>query len=487
MRSALPGLVFAVPLVGGLLIALLSAFRPRSARPIAILSLGLAATLATWTLFSVAEQGRLLVYMGGWRPPWGIEWSVDSVAAMAIAMVAWTGWLVLAGTGEIIRHETGSREPGFYACCLLMIGGLIGMTATGDLFNLFVHLEIVSLTAYSLVGSGGRGAPAAGIRYLVIGSLGASLYLLGVGHLYAATGTLNIGDLAARLPATEEAPLIRLGTAFIAAGLAVKMGLFPLHGWVPTAYGAASSSAAALMAPLVTKVCAFALIRVLFWGFGPAHFDREWILLEGFCWAGAAAILWGGVAAYFEDDFRRLLAYSSVSQMGIVSLGIGLANRQAVTGALLHLVNDALMKGALFVVAALLLHRFGISRVRDLGTLRGRAPWTSAAVAVAGLSLVGVPPLCGFFGKWYVLLGALDAGRPLFGAVVVAGSLVTAAYVFRILERMYFSSPEGEPAVKEAPRSAVSIACFLAAVLLIFGVASGNVVAYIARSLPSGM
>jgi multicomponent Na+:H+ antiporter subunit D len=251
-----------------------------------------------------------------------------------------------------------------------------------------------------------------------------------------------MSDVAARL---GDGPLALTGAVLIAIGLAVKMALFPLHGWMPAAYATAPSAAAALMAPLVTKVAAYALIRVLFWVYGAASLQSGAAmprLMETLGWAGAAAIVAGGVFAYLQKDLWRLLAYSSVSQVGIVAVGVSLVNANGLTGAILHIANDALMKGALFLAAGVALAGFGVRRIDQLGALRGRAPWTIGIVAVAGMSLIGLPPLGGFFGKWYVLLGALESGHGGFAAAILAGTLITAAYVFRILEPMLFAKHE---------------------------------------------
>jgi multicomponent Na+:H+ antiporter subunit D len=442
MNSALPTLIFLAPFVSALLVAAIGWWIRGAARTLAFAGLAVTTALSVFAAVRVFTGSPLHSHLGNWAPPIGIELVLDPLSAILAVLVSGTAFLALAGSTTTVHAELASRCTSYYATALLLIAGLLGIVVTGDLFNLFVQLEVASLSAYALVAAGKRGAPKAALNYLLIGSLGASLYLTGVGFLYAATGSLNMSDVAARL---GDGPLALTGAVLIAIGLAVKMALFPLHGWMPAAYATAPSAAAALMAPLVTKVAAYALIRVLFWVYGAASLQSGAAmprLMETLGWAGAAAIVAGGVFAYLQKDLWRLLAYSSVSQVGIVAVGVSLVNANGLTGAILHIANDALMKGALFLAAGVALAGFGVRRIDQLGALRGRAPWTIGIVAVAGMSLIGLPPLGGFFGKWYVLLGALESGHGGFAAAILAGTLITAAYVFRILEPMLFAKHE---------------------------------------------
>jgi multicomponent Na+:H+ antiporter subunit D len=402
---------------------------------------------------------------------------VDRLSAFMALIVSAVALVTVGGSVGAVRQQLPGRETLYYSCVLLVVAGLMGIVVTADLFNVFVHLEVASIAAYGLVAAGGRGAPRAALAYLIIGSAGASLYLLGVGFLYAATGTLNMAD-AARLVPLADYRLVLVGTLLIIAGLGVKMALFPLHTWMPAAYQLAPAAASSFMAPLFTKISAYALIRVLFWVHGEEVL-RMGAALEVLAWTGAVAIVAGGSLAFVQTDLRRLLAYSSIGQMGIVALGIGLANEASMTGAVLHIANDALMKGVLFLAAGVALLRFGVTQVADLNRLRGRAPWTSAAVAVAGLSLVGVPPLAGFFGKWYVLSGTIQESRWVFAAALVAGSLASVGYVFRILERLFFSTPPEGDTPREGSLLAVGACVTLAVAVVVLGLVNEGVVSTI--------
>jgi len=486
----LPVYLFAIPFGAAMICAALGVWCKPLCKPVATLAMLATAVLAVQANFIVAADGPLRSYMGGWAPPIGIEFLVDPLSAFVAAVVGVIGLIVIVGSGASVDRQLNQRTTFFYSVALLTIAGLMGMTVTHDLFNMFVFVEVVSLSAYALTATGGTGSPRAALRYLLIGSLGASLYLLGVGFLLAATGSLNMTDVATHLPQADQR-LVVVSAVLIVVGLAVKMGLFPLHAWMPDAYGRASMAGATLMAPLVTKVSAYALLRVLYWVFGVAMLREQAELLNLLAWAGAIAVVVGGVMALVQQDLFRLLAWSSISQMGIVALGIGLANESSLTGGIMHIANDAIMKGALFLAASAIFMRFNLRRVDRLWELRGRAPWLSAVIVVTGLSLVGLPPMCGFFGKWYVLKGALVDDRWALAGAVILGSLASAAYVARLIEALFFAKVPDETHPPPAGRQVwvmMGCALLLGGAVVALGLASGPLIEAVIRpALPAGL
>jgi multicomponent Na+:H+ antiporter subunit D len=467
MRAHLPVLPVVLPLLGALLQPIVGLAARSLGWPLAVATAGLTAVSAIAGLGDVLTHGTRRYPVGGWPPPWGIEVVLDPLSGFTAAVIASVATATILAGGSGVRALFVRTEAAYHALALLLLAGLLGMVVSGDLFNVFVFLEVASIASYALVAGAGGPALAAAFRYVVLGTVGASFYLLGVGFLYAATGTLNMADLAGRVPALAASPLLLGGLAFLVIGLAIKMGLFPFHGWLPDAYTWAPPPAAALMAPVATKAAAYVLARAVLYVIRPEGVPVGSLL----AWAGGAAILAGGVLALRQTDARRLLAYSSVSQMGYIALGLGLANRSALAGAYLHVLNHALMKAVLFVALAAAALR-GRSMRLPAALPGPRMPVAATCAVVAALSMVGVPPAGGFFSKWYLLEGALAAREPLLAGTVLAGSLLAAGYMYRFTEATWFGDPAADDARPEAPGSL--LLGLVALTLAIVGVGIGN-------------
>jgi multicomponent Na+:H+ antiporter subunit D len=466
MRAHLPVLPLLVSLAGALVIPVLGIARPRLAWPLAVLAALGAALAAVAGVADVIAHGTRRYAVGGWPPPWGIEVVLDplsSFVAAAIAGVAAAAIIAARGPAERLY---GPTVAAFYALALVAITGYLGIVVSGDMFNVFVFLEIAAIASYALVASAGGAALAAAFRYIVLGTVGASFYLIGVGLLYALTGTLNMADLSERLPPLAGSPLFLGGAGFVIVGLAIKMALFPLHGWLPDAYTHAPAPVSALLAGVGTKAAAYALARMVWYVVRPLELPVPLLLT----WAGAAAIVAGGVLALRQADARRMLAYSSVSQLGYIALGFGLATPGALAGAYLHILNHAVMKASLFLVIGAAVLRGGRPRIEALGL--GRAmPVTSACAVIAALSMVGLPPTGGFFSKWYLLQAALETGRMVPVAVIVAGALLAAAYMYRFTESVWVTA-SGPALAGEGPASMLVPLIVLAAATIGIGLGS---------------
>jgi multicomponent Na+:H+ antiporter subunit D len=452
---------------------------PRAARVVAGLGVTVATVLAVVGLVEVLDGGPIRHQLGGWPAPLGIEYVLDPLAAYMAVVVAVMGLVVVAyPPGPGFGVELRRRQP-LYPLVLLVVGGLMGVVVTGDLFHLFVFLEIYAIASYALVALGGPRATFASLRYLVFGTVGSGLYLLGVGFLYFVTGSLGMADVAEQLRVIGPTVSVLGALGLVTAGLALKMALFPLHVWLPEAHSYAPPSVAALLAAVQVKVAAYALIRLLFEVFGVQLVVREAPVAELLVWFGAAGVLAGSVAAIRQDDLKRMLAYSTVAQLGYLGIGIGLSTRAALVAALFQVVSHALMKSCLFLVAGGIAERTGIRRISRMRGLARRMPAMAAALAVAALGMVGVPPTAGFFSKWYLLLAALDEGQAVVAVVIVASSLLTLGYVLRLIEVVYDGDGELDPQLARAQPPGPGVlapVALLAAAVVVVGVANAALV-----------
>ncbi|HUG52802.1 MAG TPA: proton-conducting transporter membrane subunit [Vicinamibacteria bacterium] len=452
MTRHLPVLVVVLPLAGAVVAPVVGMVSVRAARWLGLGVLLLALLGSLGALHLALAGGTLRYELGGWAPPWGIEYVVDALSGGMAVLVSFMALVTAVYMGPQMRGHEGLTGGAQYALHLLLTAGLLGIVLTGDAFNLYVFLEISSLSAYALLAGGGPRAIVAVYRYLLVGTIAASFYLLGLGYLYALTGTLNMADLAARLPEVPETGAVVVGLALILVGMAIKAALFPLHGWLPDAYSYASAPVASFVASVMSKVGAYVLLRVLFFIFQGGEVVGRALDLLGL--AAALAMVAGSVMALAQRDLRRMLAYSSVGQMGYVVLGFGLGNVAGLTGSLLHMVNHAVMKACLFMAGGNVLWRARTARVAGYAGMAQRLPLTMAAFTVAAISMIGLPPAGGFFSKWYLILGALERGRWVYVGAIVASSLLTAVYMFRVLESAYFGAPA--PATETAGEEAAN-------------------------------
>ncbi|MEQ8745575.1 monovalent cation/H+ antiporter subunit D family protein [Pyruvatibacter sp.] len=425
-------------------------------------------------LQQVMTTGPISYHLGGWAPPFGIEYRVDAMNAFVLVIVAATSALVLSFAGKSIRGEIEpSKQALFYTVFTLCLCGLLGVTITGDAFNIFVFVEVSSLATYVLIAMGARRdrrALTASYTYLMMGTIGATFYVIGLGLLYQATGTLNLADLAVRLEPLGDSTSVRAGFAFIMVGLGLKLAMFPIHAWLPNAYTYAPSVVSIFLAATSTKVAIYVLLRFMFTVFGYEFPVVELSLSAIFMPLALLAMFVASAIAVFQTDFKRLLAYSSVAQIGYMILGFSMASVTGLTATMVHIFNHAAMKGVLFMVAGAVVYRVGSSSVASFAGLGRQMPWTMAALVIGGLSLIGVPLTVGFISKWYLILGALETGDWVIAFAIVLSSLIAVVYVWRVVEVAYLTpAPEGAKPVREAPLSMLLPMWTLALACLYFG------------------
>ena len=482
MTYHLPVLLVVVPLVAAPIAALLN--RPRLSWAVAV-----AATL--WALYAALEllsqtmaAGAIHYELGGWPAPYGIEYVVDPVNAWVVVIVALIGALVAPYARVSVEREiTEDRIPLFYAAFILCLTGLLGIAVTGDVFNVFVFLEISSLSAYALIALGNdRRALTASFQYLIMGSVGATFIVIGIGLMYVMTGTLNMADLADRLPEVSGTRTIPVAFTFLTIGITLKLALFPLHLWLPNAYTYAPSAVTAFIASTATKVGVYLLLRFFFTIFG-VTFSFDVMQLDRILMPLALiAIVTMSLVAIYQENVKRLLAYSSVAQIGYMVLGISFASVLGLTAGILHLFNHALMKGALFMSMGCVMYRVGSVRLERMNGLGRAMPWTMAAFVVGGLSLIGVPFTVGFISKWYLVQAALEQGMWPVAGVVLLGSLLALMYVWKVVEVAYFREADPELGISEAPLSLLVPTWVLVLGNLYFGINASDSVGIATRA-----
>ncbi len=409
--------------------------------------------LAIYQLLQVLQGGIISYELGGWAPPWGIEYRIDAANALLAVIIAGIAAITAPYSLASVQREIPQHQHSlFYASFLLCITGLLGISLTGDIFNLFVFLEISSLSSYALISMGKqRQALTAAYQYLIMGTIGATFFLIGVGLLYAQTGTLNMADLAARLPEVIQLRTVHTAFGFILVGVALKLALFPLHLWLPNAYTFAPSVVTIFLAATATKVAVYVMLRL-----NLTIFSSDFVLKtpanEIFLTLGIIGIIVASATAIIQKDAKRLLAYSSVAQIGYMIIGLGFASIAGLTATLVHIFNHAIMKAALFMAIGAIFYRIGSSRLDDLTGLGRQMPWTFGALIIGGLSLIGVPGTAGFISKWYLVIAALEQDNWLATIAILGGSLLAVIYVWKLVEVLYFKVATSERQdVREAP------------------------------------
>lgn len=467
-----PALLVAGPLIG----AAAAALSPNSrwAWMISVAASIFAVWMALCVAGEVARRDVVDYALGGFAPPVGIAFRIDWAGATMALLISFIGTACALYSGHVLNAEVRhSKHVLFQAGFLLCQAGFLGLVFTGDAFNAFVFLEVSSIGTYALVATGerrNRRALPAAFNYLTLGTIGATFFVIGVGFLYAATGTLNMADMATRIVTLGENRAVQAGFAFIVVGLGVKAAIFPLHGWLPGAYAYAPSLIAVFLAATATKAAIYLLARFTFTVFVP----QEWFIHTFLLWVlaplSAMAAIVCSLQAAFAPDLRRVLAFSSVAQVGYIVLGLTLGTQAGLSAGLLHLIAHALMKGALFMALGAASLSFNARTFGDFAGSGRDAPWTMAAFAVGAASLMGVPLTLGFLSKWRLVEAAFDGNQIWMVVILAVSSVLALVYVGRMLEAVFFRAPiPGRTRLKEAPIGVLVPLWMLAGLSLLFG------------------
>ncbi|MCA1755649.1 MAG: hypothetical protein LC641_13335 [Spirochaeta sp.] len=467
-----PVLVMLVLWIAACLTAVLPSKGTRLPGGLALGAHFLALVLTGYLAWAVLIYGELGYSLGGWLAPWGIEFMVTPLSVFMLITIFSVSTLILFFSLADLHHDIETRLLGsYYTLYLLLVGALAGLCVTNDLFNMFVLMEVAAIGACGIIAvKGGPDCTEASLKYLILSCLGTGGILLATALLYKLTGHLNIDYIAAGMDtALAEYPINSMvALALFSVGFIVKAALFPLHVWLPDAHSSAPSPSSALLSGLVIKVYAVLYLRILV-----DVYPREVFLVlpvsELILILASISIIVGSLYAMAQTDIKRMLAYSSIAQIGYVFLGIGLMQATGITGGLLHIFNHAMMKSMLFLSAGAIIYCTGIRTIKDMKGIGLQMPLAMSAFTVGAMAMVGIPATNGFISKLYLALGAFEAGRPVYLGVILLSSLLNGIYYFPIVIGAFFGQRDTE-SWPEAPCNCKRLPLTMAVPLLILAV-----------------
>ncbi len=405
---------------------------------------GINTIISILILKNILQNGSTKYVFGNWSSYFGIEVVFDYITGLALVFISVIFFILLCYATREVRGEVEEGRLGWYFSLLfLLIGSMYGMAMAFDIFNLYVFMEVSLITSVAIIAIKDTAHSVEGaFRYLIFNAIGSGCILLGIGMIYQVTGYLNFQLISEGLPygISNYPHVIMAAVALFVMGFGLKIALFPLHVWLPDSYTAAPTSSTAVLAGLVTKIYAIVLIRIIYTILYP---DIVALLPLGriLRFLAALAILAGSFFAIVQDDIKRMLAYSSVSQMGYIVLGFSLFSQTGLQGAFLHIINYAFMKITLFLTVGNIIKSTGRRKIRELKGIGKKMPITLMAFTMASLAMIGIPPFNGFFSKWYLALGSLEAQKPIFVIIIIISSLLNAIYYLPIIINSFFHQP----------------------------------------------
>jgi multicomponent Na+:H+ antiporter subunit D len=464
MEKFIPSFI-AIPLGSAFIIYLIGAiFKDRSKRfadiwaNLATLS---CLVFSILTLLSVYKSSPLLYFMGGWRPPFGITLVIDGLSVFMLLVINGVGFL--ATWYSINYMEKFTSKYKFYALLMLMIGGMNGVVMTGDLFNMYVFIEISAIASYVLVSFGVDAEELeASLKYMVLASVGSLFILLSIALLYAGTGTLNMADMSQILARNLNSTMLVLVSILLIVGFSLKAALIPFHAWLPDAHPSAPAPISSMLSGVVIKVLgAYGMIRIFYNVLGmDARISTILLVLAGL------SMIIGVILQLGQNDIKRLLAYCSISQMGYVLLGIGLGTPLGILGGLFHLFNHAAFKSLLFFNSGAIEYATGTRDIDKLGGLQQKMPVTSTSWFIGSFAASGVPPFNGFWSKLILIIAAVQAQQYILAAIAGLAAILTLASFIKVQRRVFMGTlPEALSKIREVP-------IFMASTLIVLAVLS---------------
>ena len=419
-------------------------------------------------------HGVLVYSLGGWKPPVGIGMVLDGLAGFMLVTVNLIAFSIALYSINYMERFTSKWK--FYTLFLLMLGGMNGVIVTGDIFNLFVFLEIASVASYALVAFGTeKHELEAAFKYAVMSTVGSLFVLLGIVFLYSYTSTLNMADMAAVLIQKGGGDItLMVGVLFI-MGFGLKAALVPFHAWLPDAHPSAPAPISAMLSGVLIKsLGVYAMFRIFYNVIGASPG-----LSSIFMALGALSMVIGVFLAIGQWDFKRLLAYHSISQIGYVVLGLGLGTPLGIMGGLFHLFNHSVFKSLLFLNSGAVEYSTGTRDLQKMGGLAERMPVTGTTGLIASMSIAGIPPFNGFWSKLIIIIAAVQAGRNGYAMWAVLASILTLASFMKVMKYAFFGSLKDKlkeamevPFFMKLSMCILALVCIAGGLLLVSGVNS---------------
>ena len=428
-----------------------------------ITTVSLASIYVSYGQISAATNNILVFKIWDQTPPLGGCFEVDMLGVFMVFSISLLGFFVAIYSTTYMKGEKRLTE--FYTLLILTMAGMTGVVLAGDMLTLFIFWEIMSITSYVLVSffKGNWGGIEAGFKYLIMSSMAGAFILLSMSLIYGMTGTLNFASIASTLRGADLSPWMILLFGTLVIGFGVKSAIVPMHTWLPDAYSEAPDPVSSLLAGIATETALFALTRVLYIIFEPGVFMIPIAILA------LITMTFGNIMALRQDNVKRLLAYSSIAQIGYIMIGVSSGIVYGLLGAFLHIFNHALMKGMAFLAVGNIVKQTGKHDVSQMQGLGKVMPYTSLAITVAMLGLGGVPGTSGFISKFVLFSAALGAGQPILAIVGVLNAALSMAYYLKVIMTLYSGNIPIDLKVKEAPFVMIGITSVIAIIIVVFG------------------
>ncbi|MGC6367667.1 MAG: complex I subunit 5 family protein [Candidatus Marinamargulisbacteria bacterium] len=490
MINHLPFFVVGIPLFTALFMGALNHKFPNIVKWLGGMGISAGGYFAIQLFNHVNKNGAVEYFFGNWPAPIGIAYNVDHLNALMILMIYVISFLAFIYSLKSVPIEIPLNKQGhYYTLYFLLITGLVGITITGDAFNLYVLFEICALSAYALLALGGRKSLLATFNYLMVGSIGACFYLIGVAYLFIKTGTLNMAHLFELMPMIYFAKSVLIAFIFVNIGLFIKMALFPLHSWMPNVYSRAPISTTCLMAPLGTKLSIYILMRFYFHVFSPEYVYHVLNIQTLMVWVATISIIAGSLFAIFHSSFLKTVTFIVVAEIGYIVGGLWIGHPDAIIGSIFHIVADSLMTLSLFMIAGIILFLLKSDKLSNFNHVFKNLPYTTVGLIVVFASIIGIPPTSGFFSKFYLIKGAFQMGHYMFIVALLIASLTALFLFFRLFETSFYNndSTDTQLPVKKEPVLLVLPLLVTSGLIIALGLTFSFWLQFIMNIIPVGL